>query len=100
MAVSMAPVSLTWPADGAIALYSPIAETAAAKHSTAAQAWLRYVLSTDGQHRIAATGWQPILPGVAGPSQPPGARSVSPDWTALFGQQRQLLQQYQTIFGA
>jgi iron(III) transport system substrate-binding protein len=94
------PVSMIWPTEGAIALYSPIAETAATKRSAAAETWLRYVLSPDGQRRIAETGWQPILPGIAGPPKPPGARAVSPDWTALFGQQRQLLQQYQTIFGA
>ncbi|HKT04941.1 MAG TPA: extracellular solute-binding protein [Rugosimonospora sp.] len=94
------PVAAVWPADGAIALYSPIAETAAAKNSAAAEEWLRYVLSADGQRRIASTGWQPVIPGVPGPVQPSGATSVSPDWTALFGQQRQLLQQYQAIFGA
>ena len=58
------------------------------------------MLSADAQRRIAQTGWQPILPGIPGPPQPSGATSVSPDWTALFGRQRQLLQQYQAIFGA
>jgi iron(III) transport system substrate-binding protein len=94
------PVSMVWPADGAIALYSPIAETAKAPHASTAQAFLAYVLSDDGQRRIAETGWQPIRPGASGPPQPAGATTVSPDWTALFGKQRELLQQYQGIFGA
>ena len=94
------PVTLVWPSGGAIALYSPIAETASTRHAAAANDLLRYVLSADGQRRIAETGWQPVLPGIAGPAKPPGATSVSPDWTQLFGQQRQLLQQYQAIFGA
>ena len=41
-----------------------------------------------------------VLAGIAGPPQPAGATSVSPDWTKLFGQQQQLLRQYQGIFGA
>lgn len=94
------PVALVWPGDGAISLYSPIAETAAARHLPAARTFMEYVLSTDGQRRIAETGWQPILPDVAGPPQPAGATAVSPDWTALFGRQREILQQYQAIFGA
>jgi iron(III) transport system substrate-binding protein len=94
------PVSLIWPTDGAIALYSPIAETATTHHPAAADDWLRYVLSTEGQQKIAATGWQPVVAGVAGPPKPPDAISVTPEWTRLFGQQQQLLQQYQAIFGA
>jgi iron(III) transport system substrate-binding protein len=94
------PVSMVWPADGAISLYSPIAETATTRRAPAAEAFMSYVLSNDGQHRIADTGWQPILPGVSGPPQPAGATSVSPDWAALFGRQRDILQQYQTIFKA
>jgi len=93
------PVTLVWPKDGAIALYSPIAATKAAKEPAAAAAWMRYVLSTDGQERIAATGWQPVLEGIDGPQRPAGATVVAPDWSALFGGQRDLLAQYQSIFG-
>jgi iron(III) transport system substrate-binding protein len=96
------PVVMDWPADGAISLYSPIAETVAAKGAdgTAAQALMRYVLSAPGQTAIGKTGWQPVLPGVPGPARPAGATEVSPGWTALFGKQNQILQQYQAIFGA
>jgi iron(III) transport system substrate-binding protein len=93
------PVALVWPVEGAISLYSPIAETAAAPSAAAGREFMAYVLSAEGQRRIAATGWQPILADVPGPSQPAGATAVSPDWTALFGRQRELLQQYQGIFG-
>jgi len=96
------PVVMDWPADGAIALYSPIAETVAATGgaNTAAQAFLRYVLSPAAQAEIGKTGWQPVLPGIAGPPRPAGATEVYPAWPALFGRQRQILQQYQAIFGA
>ena len=67
--------------------------------STAAQALIRYVLSGPGQTAIGKTGWQPVLPGVAGPARPAGATEVYPAWTTLFGRQNQVLQQYQAIFG-
>lgn len=92
------PVQLVWPEPGAIALYSPIAQTSAAAQPDAARAFMGYVLSTQGQQRISATGWQPIVPGVAGPEQPPGKKTVSPDWTALFGHQKELLDQYRAVF--
>jgi iron(III) transport system substrate-binding protein len=96
------PVVMDWPADGAISLYSPIAETVAATGgtNTAAQALLRYVLSPAGQTVIGKTGWQPVLPGIAGPPRPAGATEVHPGWSALFGRQQQILQQYQAIYGA
>jgi iron(III) transport system substrate-binding protein len=92
------PVDLVWPTSGAIALYSPIAQTSASAHAPAAKDFISYVLSQDGQQRIATTGWQPIVAGVPGPPQPAGARSVSPDWKALFGHQDQLLAQYRSVF--
>ncbi len=92
------PVDLLWPKPGAIALYSPIALTTSSSHAAAATDFLGYVLSTDGQQRIAATGWQPIVPGVPGPAQPAGAQTVSPDWAALFGHQAELLEQYRSVF--
>ena len=92
------PVELVWPQPGAIALYSPIAQTSGSKHVAAAKEFMGYVLSTDGQQRIAATGWQPVVPGVAGPPRPAGAQAVSPNWEALFGQQDQLLAQYRSVF--
>ena len=96
------PVVMDWPSDGAISLYSPIAETVAATGATntAAQAFLGYVLSPAGQTAIGKTGWQPVLPGIAGPPRPAGATEVHPGWSALFGRQQQILQQYQAIFGA
>jgi iron(III) transport system substrate-binding protein len=99
---SGSPIVMDWPADGAISLYSPIAETVAATGGAggATQAFLRYVLSAAGQTAIGQTGWQPVLPGIAGPARPPGATEVYPGWAALFGRQQQILQQYQAIFGA
>jgi iron(III) transport system substrate-binding protein len=99
---SGSPVVMDWPTDGAISLYSPIAETVAATSGAdaATQAFLTYVLSTAGQTAIGKTGWQPVLPGIAGPARPAGATEVYPGWSSLFGRQQQILQQYQAIFGS
>ena len=93
------PVQLVWPKPGPITLYSPIAVTKASKHATAADEFLDYVMSADAQKRIAATGWQPVLPGIPGPPIPVGVTGVTADWPKLFGEQQSLLQQYQALFG-
>jgi len=54
------------------------------------------VLSAQGQQHIADTGWQPIISGV--PPQAAGASPVSPDWSALFGHQQELLAKYRSTF--
>jgi iron(III) transport system substrate-binding protein len=95
------PIVIVWPKPGAIVLYSPIAMTAPTMGSAragAAREFMAYVLSTKGQHQIADTGWQPIVPGVPGPGQPAGATSVSPNWSALFGHQQELLAKYRSTF--
>jgi iron(III) transport system substrate-binding protein len=93
------PVRIVWPEPGAITLYSPIAVTAASKNPGAGAAFLSYVLSGDAQRRIAATGWQPVLPGIPGPPIPAGAGQVTANWPDLFGRQHDLLGEYQSIFG-
>jgi iron(III) transport system substrate-binding protein len=91
------PVQLVWPADGAIAMYSPIAVVAASANPSVAESFVEYVLSDPGQQVIAKTGWQPMRAGGGGP--PPGGKQVFPDWTAAFGRQQDLLTQYRAIFG-
>jgi iron(III) transport system substrate-binding protein len=91
------PVVTVWPASGAIAVISPIAVVAASRQRAAAQAFVDYVLSAAGQRQIGRTGWQPIRPGSGGPL--PGGPQVQPDWSRLYGQQAQLLQEYRAIFG-
>lgn len=92
-------VRIIWPESGAVTLYSPIAVTAASKHSDAAAAFLRYVLSADAQRRIGAADQQPVMPGVPGPAVPAGADRVTADWTGVFGHRHDLIGQYQSIFG-
>jgi iron(III) transport system substrate-binding protein len=90
------PIQLVWPASGAIAVYSPAAIVAGSPDEAAARTFIDFLVSPAGQAAIAASGWQPVLPGVDWTSQ--GA-SVSPDWPTLFGQQSTLLEGYRAIFG-
>ena len=93
------PVKVAWPAPGAIAIYSPIGVTSKSKHVSAAESFEDFVLSKPGQQAIAKTGRQPSLPGVPGIDRPDGAKVVSPDWPAFFGDKAALLAGYQKIFG-
>jgi iron(III) transport system substrate-binding protein len=92
-----APITLVWPEPGAIAVYSPAALLAASDTPDLGLAFIEFLVSPEGQAAIASTGWQPVRPdvawdGVAGPV-------VAPDWTALFGTQEELLEDYRAIFG-
>jgi iron(III) transport system substrate-binding protein len=90
------PVSLVWPAPGAISLYSPVAIFSTSTHQDAAEAFADFLLSKDGQAAISSTGWQPIRSDVPWTQSGP---TVTLDWTKLYGEQQDLLAQYRQIFG-
>lgn len=92
------PVELVWPASGAVTMASPIAIVGASDNVVAARSFVDYVLSAEGQATIAATGWQPVLPDVAGGPSIDGLQ-VRPDFAALDGQQDRLLADFRAIFG-
>lgn len=91
------PIKLVWPKEGAIAIYSPIAVFGSSTNAPASEALVNYILSADGQTRIAGTGWQPVRADV--PWEESGGGALEPDWTTIFGQQDQLLKDYRSIFG-
>lgn len=91
------PVSLVWPTDGAIAMYSPIGVVATTQNAVGAESLVDFVLSDPGQVAIAGTGWQPIRASAGGPT--PGGPQVYPDWERAFGRQAELLEGYRAIFG-
>jgi iron(III) transport system substrate-binding protein len=90
------PIELIWPDSGAIAVYSPAAVIGASDDTAAAQSFVEFLVSPEGQEAIASTGWQPIRPDVEWPDAGP---AVAPDWTTLFGSQEELLEGYRAIFG-
>ena len=92
------PVRMIWPASGAVTMYSPIAQLASSDNAAAAQAFIDFVLSVEGQRLIGASGWQPARADVDAGPEPDGAQ-VRPDWAALFGGQADLLAGYRAIVG-
>lgn len=90
-----APISMTWPEPGAIALYSPAAVVAGSDDPPAAQAFLDFLVSPEGQAAIASTGWQPVRDDVEWPYED---EVVTVDWAQLYGSQAQLLEDFYAIF--
>jgi iron(III) transport system substrate-binding protein len=88
------PISLVWPASGAISLYSPIAVVDQNGTDTA-EAFVEYVLSEEAQSAIAGTGWEPIRGDVDWPHT--GAKQTI-DWSLAFDRQEELLADYREIF--
>jgi iron(III) transport system substrate-binding protein len=93
------PVEVVWPSPGAVAVTSPIAVLADTDRTDRARAFVEHVLSANGQTAIGATGWAPVLPGIAGPSIPAGTEIVYPDWESIFVSQDALVAGYEAIFG-
>jgi iron(III) transport system substrate-binding protein len=93
------PVDVVWPEPGAVAIYGPIA---LATHTTSAQAaksFISFVIGDAGQRVIGASGSYPTKPGAAGPTIPPGAPIVYPDWGTIGGTQAAIERDYKSVFG-
>ena len=93
------PVEVVWPKPGAIAVWGPVALSRTSKHPAAAKQLIAFVVSEAGQRALAGTGAYPTRPGVTGPTIPPGAAVVSPDWAALAGRTTSLLASYRAVLG-
>jgi iron(III) transport system substrate-binding protein len=91
------PVELVWPASGAVAMYGPVAVVDGSDQPAAAQAFVEYLLSADGQGVLGRAGQEPVLANSGGPR--PAGVQVRPEWSAVFGRQEELLERYRGIFG-
>jgi iron(III) transport system substrate-binding protein len=91
------PIEIVWPEPGAIVMYSPIAIFASAADPSAAEGFVDFVLTLEGQKAIAATGWQPVRDDVAWETG--GGLVVTPSWPDVFNRQDELLDNYREIFG-
>ncbi len=86
------PISIVWPAPGAITIYSPIGVVEGAP--TSARDFTEWVLTLEAQQLIADTGWQPIRSDVPWEV---GGPQLSVDWSALFDRRDELLESYRSI---
>ena len=96
---SGSPIQVSWPRPGAVAIYGPVALAKNTDHASIAKQFISYVTSRVGQQVLANAGSYPVLPGVSGPTKPPGAPVVSPDWAKISTDKNGLLARYQKIFG-
>ena len=80
-----------------IAIYSPIAVVKSSENPSAAESFVDFVLSPEGQAAIGTTGWEPVRDGAGGPA--PEGPQVKPDWARPFGKQDELLTDYRAVFG-
>jgi iron(III) transport system substrate-binding protein len=91
------PIEIVWPEPGAIVMYSPIAIFSSANNLSAAEDFVDFVLTSQGQAAIAGTGWQPVRADVAW--EVDGGPIVTPSWPEVFNRQDELLDRYREIFG-
>jgi len=91
------PIEIVWPEPGGIVMYSPIAIFTSAADPSAAERFVDFVLSLEGQEAIAETGWQPVRDDVAWETG--GGHIVTPSWPDVFNRQDELLDDYREIFG-
>jgi len=91
-----APIELIWPEPGAIALFSPAAVVAGSDDPVAARAFQEFLVSPEAQAAIAGTGWQPVRDDVEWPYD---GEVVTTDWSELYGNQAELLEDFYAIFG-
>jgi iron(III) transport system substrate-binding protein len=96
------PVDHVWPREGAILIPTPIGIVQGARNVAAAQAFLRYLYSVDGQRLFVQQGYVPVLPGIDGPKgMPPEALEILPTDEGYIATHREELKaKYRELFEA
>ena len=93
------PVDVVWPEPGAVAIPGPVALATGSADSQVARDFITFAVSEEGQGVLGGSGAYPTRPGVAGPTIPDGAPTVSPDWAAIATNRDAMLGEYQQVFG-
>jgi iron(III) transport system substrate-binding protein len=93
------PVDVVWPEPGAVAIHGPVALATGSADSEVAKDFISFAVSEEGQRVLGGSGAYPTRPGVAGPTIPDGAPTVSPDWAAIASNRDAILGEYQQVFG-
>jgi iron(III) transport system substrate-binding protein len=96
------PVDHVWPREGAILIPTPIGIVQGSRNVAAAQAFLRYLYSADGQRLFVEQGYVPVLPGVEGPKgMPPEKLEILPtDEGYIAAHREELKAKYRELFEA
>jgi iron(III) transport system substrate-binding protein len=94
------PVDHVWPREGAILIPTPIGIVQSTRNAPAAQAFLRYLYSPDGQRLFAQQGYVPVLPGIEGPKgMPPEKLEIlATDEAYIATHREELKAKYRDLF--
>ncbi|HLE43353.1 MAG TPA: ABC transporter substrate-binding protein [Methylomirabilota bacterium] len=94
------PVDHVWPREGAILIPTPVGIVQGARNVPAAQAFLRYLYSADGQRLFVQQGYLPVLPGIEGPKgMPPETLEIlATDEAYIAAHREELKAKYRELF--
>jgi iron(III) transport system substrate-binding protein len=94
------PVDHIWPKEGAILVPTPIGIHSKSKHAEAAKAFLRYVLTAEGQRLFVKQGYVPVLPGIDGPKGTPSEplEVVPTDQKYIDAHREELKAKFKSLF--
>ena len=94
------PVDHLWPREGAILIPTPVGIVQGARNVPAAQAFLRYLYSADGQRLFVQQGYVPVLPGIEGPKgMPPEKLEIlATDEAYIATHREELKAKYRELF--
>jgi iron(III) transport system substrate-binding protein len=96
------PVEEVWPEEGAVLVPTPIAIIKNSKNQDAAKAFLRYLLSKDGQQLFVKQNYVPVVPSVPGPQGVPPLDQLKVIPTAedyIAKNRKDLTDHFESIFG-
>jgi len=97
------PINYVWPSDGAVFIPSPIAILKDTKNQKAAELFVNYILSPEGQEAIVKVGdFYPVRKDVASPAGAPEIKSIKKlptDWKAVKDNTKQVNEKWTEIFG-
>ncbi|TXT50770.1 MAG: iron(III) transport system substrate-binding protein [Spirochaetes bacterium] len=97
------PINYVWPAEGTIFIPSPIAVLKNTKNLRAAELFVNYLLSREGQETVVKVGdFYPVRKDVAAPAGAPpiaGIRKLPTDWKAVKDNTKAHNERWTKIFG-
>ncbi len=97
------PIDYVWPEEGAIFIPSPVAIMKNSKNPEAAQVFVNYILSQEGQKTLVKQGnFIPVRPDVAPPAGAPALdqiKKLPTDWVAVRENRQDTKDKWADIFG-
>jgi iron(III) transport system substrate-binding protein len=97
------PINYVWPADGAVFIPSPIAILKDTKNLKAAELFVNYILSPEGQDAIVKVGdFYPVRSDVSAPAGAPDIKSIKimkTDWKAVKDNTEDINKKWSDLFG-